>query len=85
MHNTFQDLATLQYQPAAQFDFLLNNSLASSVVGAADGYDFTNEVNLYLLFFFNHFLKGESSSIFESCKAISTNSLLYCNSGIINF
>lgn len=84
MHNSFQDLVTLQYNKAVLFDFELNKTKPHQVLGQVNGYTFTADVNQYLLVFFDNFLKNQQSIVFMNCKSPNKNSILFCNNSVMS-
>jgi hypothetical protein len=52
-----------------------------SFLGTGNGFTITQDVNTYLLEFFNTFLKGEGNSSLKKCTALSKNTHLQCGPG----
>ncbi len=84
MHNSFQDLATLQYNHVAAFDFRLNKVKPYKVLGYVNGYSFTNEVNQEMLLFFDYFIKGKPVTVWNKCSSNYKDMLIFCNNSEIS-
>ncbi len=79
-HMNFSDFSTLQYHPTITkfFDYL--SSINQPIVSPFNGYDITHTIDIYLVSFFNTYLKDESSTIFntDNCKPLTNNSFVFC-------
>ena len=82
-HMNFSDLSTLQYHPS--INELVKNenaydpALSNTYLGIANGWEVTNNINEYLLNFFNSTLKEENEHPFGDCKKpLTKNSKLIC-------
>ena len=90
-HVTFTDYSTLRYNDRLNklYNLAYNQKFSESDYnqwyGTVDGFNFTNDVNNYLVSFFDYYLKHKSSKMFTTCKPINQNSLLYCgeNKGVV--
>jgi hypothetical protein len=83
-HHNFNDYGTLQYLPLfekaiafskEQIPFLLDTPL---LIGTGDGKKITTQIRQYLKEFFNQYLKNKGSSYLQSCKPVSSDTLLSC-------
>ncbi len=72
-HMSYSDLGTFQYQP-------LLKTLFTSALGMGNGYNIINSVNIYLLQFFDTYLKDKSNPVFnhKACIPLSSNSYISC-------
>lgn len=83
-HLSFTDYSTLRYNDNLNrlYNLTYNQKFSESDYnrwyGSANGFNFTNDVNNYLVSFFDFYLKRKRSSIFTECKSINANSMLYC-------
>ncbi len=69
-HMSFSDLSTLLYNPAIKFIAKISKLL--SVIGTADGLEFTKQVNDYLTDFFGVYLANKPEDSLK-CKPTSSN------------
>jgi len=51
-------------------------------LGRGNGWEITNSINIYLLQFFNTFLKREEYAEFKTCKPLTKNTYIKCGSSI---
>jgi hypothetical protein len=49
--------------------------------GTGNGWDITQSINLYLLQFFDTYLKGQENPAFTECTPLSSNASLRCGPG----
>ena len=79
-HENFSDISTYQYHKAFQIkklhDGLTNPK--NSIVGNGNGYEIAQTINNYILPFFDYYLNGKKSKIFDNCQAISNQSQIKC-------
>jgi hypothetical protein len=79
MHNSFQDLVTLQYHHVAALDFKLNHVKPYKVLGYVNGYQLTAEINQEMLLFFDYFIKRKPVSVWNNCVSNYKDMLMFCN------
>ncbi len=60
-----------------------NRDQALKPIGTANGYTFTNDINQYLLQFFNYNLKNQPAVNLKKCTSIDSGAKLYCGPTII--
>ena len=83
-HMTFSDYSTLRYARKLNelynlsYNQKFNESDFNQWYGAANGYNFTNDVNSYLVSFFDYYLKNKPTKTFTMCESLDKYSLIYC-------
>ena len=73
---SFSDYSTLQYQSSSIKSYL--DKFQKGLLGTADGWNITREINAYVLQFFDQYLKKIPSKNLNSCTAIAKDSMLTC-------
>ncbi len=78
-HMNFTDYSTLQYIPAEQaaLAYYSRNKMRR-LFGTGNGWEITHSINIYLLSFFNTYLKQENDNPFKSCLPLIKNSYIEC-------
>ena len=78
-HLNFSDFSTLQYQPSMVEYYNYFNTV-SRELGTIDGWNFTHDMNKYLLNFFDTYLKkgDKIEPAFGLCQPLTKNSKLIC-------
>ncbi len=82
-HFNFIDMGTLQYTQlipvlAAQYGVSIEDLVN---VGTGDGYEIANNINTYLVAFFNMYLKNQQNQNLTNCTTLTNNTYILCNSG----
>jgi hypothetical protein len=78
-HLNFTDYSTIQYIPAERLAinyFKLQGK--EPIFGTGNGQDITNSINIYLLQFFDAYLKGRKNIIVKRCQPLVSNTLIKC-------
>lgn len=83
-HMNFSDFSTLQYLPAEQIALAyFKQQGMKSPLGAGNGWEITNTINIYLVQFFDTYLKGEINLAFKKCTVLSKDNYIKCGPGIV--
>lgn len=83
-HMTFSDYSTLRYARKLNelynlsYNQKFNESDFNQWYGTANGYSFTDNVNSYLVSFFDYYLKNKPVKTFTECEPLDKSSLIYC-------
>lgn len=85
-HMNFTDFSTLQYMPVYQASMNHDHSKKvrqdfGNYLGNGNGLQIAKSINLYLLDFFNVFLKHKKNS-FRDCSSLTNNTYIKCGPGI---
>lgn len=78
-HMNFTDYSTLQYLPAEQIALAYSKQQKMKpILGIGNGWEITNSINIYLLQFFNTYLKGVMNPAFKNCDPLAKNTFIKC-------
>jgi hypothetical protein len=78
-HMNFTDYSTIQYLPAEQLALnYFKQQGKKSMFGTGNGWEITNSINVYLLQFFDTYLKGKENLTFKKCQPLASNTFIKC-------
>jgi hypothetical protein len=78
-HMNFTDLSTLQYVPALKLALdYTDPPLPTRYLGNGNGWNIAHSVNIYLVTFFDTFLKGEVDPTLKMCGVLTNFTYLRC-------
>jgi dienelactone hydrolase len=82
-HMNFSDESTLYYAPAIQsvLDYAKQHDIPTGM-GTGDGWEMTDAMNIYLLKFFDTYLKNKKDPLFDTCKVLAKNTYFKCGPGV---
>jgi len=88
-HMSFTDYATTTLDEQMMeldgkvYNYQFDKQQQEAMLGTANGFEITRNINTYLLNFFDQYLKDKVDSYaLNKCQSMATNSILYCNSGV---
>ena len=83
-HLNYTDYGTIQYQPLISDLFSIMALTSPGLfLGNGNGYNIINSVNIYLLQFFDTYIKNKPNDVFNTtnCNILTSNSYIVCGPG----